>query len=359
MKGILSIFALRPLGGVSGSYNTPLAGFRPRAQTALATLASAADPNTMASRVQLLLLLALTAGTSSQTAPLNPQGETLVSEGGLLLDVETKDGVTVTRKRIPRTPRCADSPECGAEQEHVMSQLERVLYGGDPEALERVVDDATGMRALHTAAMHGHDYAAMALVQVGAAAEARDKRGMAPMHWAAAMGRGATVQVLYRKGNATLDARADDGSTPLHVAAGAGHFGVVALLAKWTTEGQAKGELLNLRNTQGLGALHLAAMGGHVACVTELVQRRCDIELKTEPNADGVAFSALVLAAASGKAAVVAELRRLGASGSLDDLLAKEGGGWQTLQELVDASVGDAAEAKAVKAALGPLKTEL
>ena len=69
------------------------------------------------------------------------------------------------------------------------------------------------------------------LLEAGADPNARQERGFAPLHDAAANGNAALVELLLKHG-ALADAKTDDGKTPADMAAERGHKEVIERLRK-------------------------------------------------------------------------------------------------------------------------------
>lgn len=82
------------------------------------------------------------------------------------------------------------------------------------------------------AAFSGHTAVVEALLESGASADAANKAGNTPLHFAAQKGHAAIVAPLLKSG-AQMDARSKTGNTPLHLAAQNGHVAVVQPLLEF------------------------------------------------------------------------------------------------------------------------------
>ena len=70
----------------------------------------------------------------------------------------------------------------------------------------------------------------MALLEAGADVDAADRRGVTPLHYAAALGRRDAVHQLLARGANTM-ATDEAGATPLERAVAAGHDGIARILS--------------------------------------------------------------------------------------------------------------------------------
>ncbi len=92
-------------------------------------------------------------------------------------------------------------------------------------------ENVHGWTPLHVAAVFGYEMVAMALLDAGAAIEAKDQWDYTPLHWASKGGHVATMKVLLAAG-ASIEAKGKDGGTPLCLAQNKGYATVEkALLA--------------------------------------------------------------------------------------------------------------------------------
>ena len=117
---------------------------------------------------------------------------------------------------------------------------------------------------------------------------------------AAGAGNVAMVVAMLDEG-AAVEAKDDDGWSPMMLASVGGHLPVVEALL-------ARGADVEGKNEKGLSALMLAAAGGFLGVVEALVDRGADVEVKDEDE-----LTALMYASMSGHAHVVEALRRRGA----------------------------------------------
>jgi ankyrin repeat protein len=114
------------------------------------------------------------------------------------------------------------------------------------------------------------------LISQGADANAKDNRGMTPLHKAAYYGRRQIAEVLIAKG-ANVNETDTAGQTPLHIAANFGAKFVPELLL-------AKGADVNARDNSGNTALHEAAGVWHVDknVLEVLLAKGADVQARNE-----------------------------------------------------------------------------
>ena len=148
---------------------------------------------------------------------------------------------------------------------------------------------------LFAAARHGCESEARALLDRGAAIDARDRVGTTALGEAAKAGKTTLIALLIDKG-ANVNARAVDGSTPLFIAAEADRPPAIQVLLD-------RGADPNIPGRGGLRPLAAAAYTGSADSAARLLQRGAD------PNAlDDEGKSAIVFAAGRANASIVALL---------------------------------------------------
>jgi len=132
--------------------------------------------------------------------------------------------------------------------------LEQVIYIllHRGENVGQVDDD--GDTALHSAAIHMHERAAVALIKSGAPINVMAKDGNTPLHSAAARGSEPIVKLLLLHG-AEVQSCNKEGRTPLHRAAQFGHTETVRALIH-------AGASVNALDSDNRSPLHLAALAG-------------------------------------------------------------------------------------------------
>ena len=152
-------------------------------------------------------------------------------------------------------------------------------------------DATSGATALHECLLHGMSKMARLLLEHGASASARDRRGNTPLHARAAAsvtaGAAAVAEVLLGDGH-KVDATAanDAGVTPLHLAAHHGKLDLVRLLVKHGAE-------LNALDRQSRDPLAYAKDAKTEKLLLELVSR----EMIAEPEVGGGAVKTKAKAA--------------------------------------------------------------
>ena len=125
--------------------------------------------------------------------------------------------------------------------------------------------------SIHIAAYLGDIDQVSCFIESGAHVDARDKKGLTPLAWAASTSI-ESVKLLVTKG-AQVDAKDKLGWTPLDSAAEAGHVDIAELLID-------KGADVNSRYNWGQTPLIWAAKGGHKAVAELLITRGADINTK-------------------------------------------------------------------------------
>jgi uncharacterized protein len=182
---------------------------------------------------------------------------------------------------------------------------------GDSYAADRCADTAQAVESLHeddeyqatsllfAAARFGCEAEARALLDRGAAIDARDREGATALGRSAQAGKAPLIRLLLERG-ADANARAIDGSTPLFYAAEADRGAAIALLLD-------RGADPNLPGLKGLRPLAAAAYNGSADSVERLLKHGAD------PNAlDDGGQGAMVFAAGHAFAPIVALLLQAG-----------------------------------------------
>jgi ankyrin repeat protein len=137
--------------------------------------------------------------------------------------------------------------------------------------------DRDGRTALHLAAGNGFDEVCRLLIQHGADVDARDSYDKSPLHYAAVQQNYDVVETLLGGG---LNSGDPSGATPLIRAAADGKTALVQLLLEIPAVDP------NVRNAEGLAALHVAIKAGMSLPARLLVgSGRADVNLQ---DADGL-----------------------------------------------------------------------
>jgi uncharacterized protein len=192
-----------------------------------------------------------------------------------------------------------------------LASLAFISAQGVALAKDRCADTAEAVRMLReddhyqattllfAAARLGCEVQARALLDLGAAIDAKDREGKTALAKAAEADKLPLIRLLLERG-ANVNARAVDGSTPLFYAAEQDRGAVVALLLE-------RGADPNLPGRKGVRPLAAAAFNGSTESVEQLLKFGAD------PNAlDNDGSGAVVYAAGHGYASVVALLLQAG-----------------------------------------------
>jgi uncharacterized protein len=192
-----------------------------------------------------------------------------------------------------------------------LASLVFISAAGLARAADRCADTAQAVKVLHdndryqattllfAAARLGCEAQARALLDRGAAIDAKDREGKTALAKAAEADKLPLIKLLVERG-ANVNARAVDGSTPLFYAAEQDRGAVVALLLE-------RGADPNLPGRKGVRPLAAAAFNGSTESVAELLKFGAD------PNAlDSDGSAAIIYAAGHGYASVVALLLQAG-----------------------------------------------
>jgi ankyrin repeat protein len=192
-----------------------------------------------------------------------------------------------------------------------LSSLALISAAAMSRAKDRCAETAEAVQALHeddqyqaatllfAAARLGCEPQARALLDRGAAIDAKDREGKTALAKAAEADKLAVIRLLLERG-ANVNARAVDGSTPLFYAAEQDRGAVVALLLE-------RGADPNLPGRKGLRPLDAAAYNGSAESVEQLMKFGAD------PNAlDDDGAGAIVYAAGHAYAPIVALLLQAG-----------------------------------------------
>jgi ankyrin repeat protein len=192
--------------------------------------------------------------------------------------------------------------------------LQHLLPSRDPTVL-----DSSGRSALWWAATRSHGPATKVLVEAGVDPNVPDKYSITAAHRAAAIGNADVFEQIIsaqpKGGQAVIDAQ---GWTPLHWASSRGHYSVVELILDHREGCKAYGTPYSLTRS-GRIPLHLAALNGKTSLISEL-GTRIDQKHSNRLNIqDSKGQTALHLAAASGHLRSVEELVRCGADITIQD----------------------------------------
>jgi uncharacterized protein len=213
--------------------------------------------------------------------------------------------------REARTTRSSLAGAAALLQLAALAGVTLISNTGALLAADRCADTAQAVKALHeddhyqattllfAAARLGCEAQARALLDRGAAIDAKDREGKTALAKAAEADKLPLIKLLLERA-ANVNARAVDGSTPLFYAAEQDRGAVVALLLE-------RGADPNLPGRKGVRPLAAAAFNGSTQSVAELLKFGAD------PNAlDDDGSAAIVYAAGHGYAPVVATLLQAG-----------------------------------------------
>lgn len=195
------------------------------------------------------------------------------------------------------------------------SRSQRSKLIGSTKRLNVNFQDASGMSALHQAALSGNVDIMRLLLDHGAVVDIADSKNMRPLHYGSWQGHDGLVELLLLH-HADVNQPASDGNTPLHLASEHGHFCVVRKLLEAGADAtltnhhhrtpldvacefgrirvvellldsptvqsliDATPQLDNLDNERTT-CLHLAARNGHVDIIKLLLEAGVDINRQT------------------------------------------------------------------------------
>src|SRR5919108_391153 len=177
----------------------------------------------------------------------------------------------------PVDPRIADL--IAAVRSKSSAYVERLI--GDDFAIVQA-RDAAGSTLLHHAAGFGALETMALLLDRGADANAKNRRGSTPLHWA--VHDQAKVRLLLSRG-ATVNTKQNEGRTPLFLAASlANTTATIQLLLQ-------KGASPNIATANGQTPLMAAAIRGNVGALRLLIDAKATVDAK-----NGAGDTALMLA---------------------------------------------------------------
>lgn len=151
--------------------------------------------------------------------------------------------------------------------------------------ISNLVNNGIPPALLTVAAMSGHAAVTGTLLEAGAHADARDRRGRTALFQAVTAGHAPAVVTLLEHG-ANADIGDLSGTTPLMVAAQHGHESIARALLDHEAEVNVIGGLLAEARSDGDGggmsALMYAARGGHASIVEMLLKRGANVRLRAD-----------------------------------------------------------------------------
>jgi WD40 repeat protein len=160
------------------------------------------------------------------------------------------------------------------------SALHQAAYGGKLAEVKALLDGGAAVNAksfsigapLHMAAVQGHLDICKLLIERFADVTAEDSHQYTPLHRACEEGHKDVVALLLTS-KSGVEAKTRDGNTPLHLAAVGGHVDVVRLLL-------AADAPLNAANNVGASPLTLAAQSGNLESVKLLAERAAELDAR-------------------------------------------------------------------------------
>ncbi|KDO24177.1 hypothetical protein SPRG_10605 [Saprolegnia parasitica CBS 223.65] len=175
--------------------------------------------------------------------------------------------------------------------------------------------DRAGWHAVHYAAVCSSSAPMRILLDAGANATAKTTAKETPLHWASSFGRAETVKLLLESMPAEMRSGYLEGLSPngfraLHIAAVRGHAAVVTALLDAGAELNAA----TASNHGKLSALALAAEAGHADVVDVLLRARAPVDIR-----DKLRRTPLILAVMNGYSAVATTLLNAGADANAAD----------------------------------------
>nr|XP_045625930.1 centrosome-associated protein CEP250-like isoform X3 [Procambarus clarkii] len=148
-----------------------------------------------------------------------------------------------------------------AVREGSAAVVKRLLESGVDVETVTSWDDTAGYRALHLAAVGGHDEVTRVLMQAGADVTARDHYGDEAIHTASRSGHAPVVNQLLNHNKDQLYDLDHDGRTAAHLATAGGHVAVLEVLQRY-------GNILDVRDQDGRSLLEYSEANDQVR-VTE------------------------------------------------------------------------------------------
>ncbi|KAL1117602.1 hypothetical protein AAG570_003917 [Ranatra chinensis] len=139
------------------------------------------------------------------------------------------------------------------------------------ERLDLTARDVEGNGALHHAASAGHAAIVDKLLSLGADPNATNKLGRSPLHLCCEKGHEAVCQLLIGK-QGSLEAADHQGNTPLHVTVNNKHSQLAQIILEANTA------ILDMENSDGMTALHIASSLGCRGIIESLVQCGSDVD---------------------------------------------------------------------------------
>ena len=161
--------------------------------------------------------------------------------------------------------------------------------------------DASGMSALHWAALYGQKPSVASLLAAKADVHALDADGFTPLHWATMFNKSETVELLLaNKADSTMKIE-KYGWTPLRLAVIHGHLATAKVLLKGGADA-------NLKDASQIPLLHQAIIVGRKEMVELLLDYKSDINYR-----DGEGETPLSEAIEQGRGEIIQLLRQRGA----------------------------------------------
>lgn len=134
--------------------------------------------------------------------------------------------------------------------------------------------DERDWTALHFAAANGHSAVVQLLVD-RANLTAKNKDGDAAIHLAAQNGHLSVVEELFKKDSSLLvQPREENGDTAIHVASNLGNLDIVKWLVKHNVNS------ISVTNKEKRTALHCAVEGNHLDIVNYLIENKIDVSIR-------------------------------------------------------------------------------
>lgn len=237
-------------------------------------------------------------------------------DAGARVDIKNKDGKTAMQIAFERGEidcgnylRTMEAIKKAAREEEVSQELYRCCATGDLPRVKELLEEAStttinklyqgGSTLLYKACQGGHLEIVKLLLSRGADGSPNTITGLAPLYAATQSGNDEVVRLIVQKFPHLINIPSKmDKSTALHVAAGEGSDEIIKSILQVPRDGEELAPCnkidMSVRTSNGMTALHLAAQGGFVRALEQLLDCRhkcagpCEAILTVSVNATDI-----------------------------------------------------------------------